>query len=91
MDKLAGEERVTGTLKRHLMLTILSCLLHNAPATLESLHSQGEEQFSAFFGELIDERTSELAYGCCSHKKLRSAYELKLFAVALTNVIFMGE
>lgn len=40
----------------------------------------------AFFGELIDERSS----ASCSHKKLRSAYELKLFSVALTNMIFMG-
>ena len=27
-------------------------------------------------------------FGCCSHKRLRSAYEIKIYAVALTNIVF---
>ena len=70
------------------MLTLLSCVLHNPVITLEALFSRGADQLTAFFRELIDEGNSN--QGACIHKKLQSAYELKVFAVALTNIIFTG-
>ena len=36
-------DRMTQTLKRHLILTLLSCALHNPLKTLEEIFSQGGE------------------------------------------------
>jgi len=66
------------------MLSLLSCALHNSVLTLEAIYSRGESSLHAFFKELIDSQQS----ACCSHKKLRSSYEVKLFSVALTNIVF---
>ena len=73
------------------MLTLLSCVLQNPALTLEAVHSRGANQLTTFLAEFLDTNAAlGQASGSCNHKQLRSAYELKLFSVALTNVVFMS-
>ena len=86
-DKLRGGGRMTQTLKRHLLLTLLSCALHSPLKTLDEIFARdgGAPELTNFFRELIETKQGGAA---CSHKKLRSPYEVKVYSVALTNIIF---
>ena len=86
-DKLAQpDRRMTQTLKRHLILTLLSCTLHNPLKTLDEIFARGgSDELTNFFKEIVEAKSCS---GSCSHKKLRSPYEIKVYAVALTNIIF---
>ena len=78
---------MTQTLKRHLLLTLLSCALHSPLATLDEIFGRGggAPELTNFFRELVESKKGGAA---CSHKKLRSPYEVKVYSVALTNIIF---
>lgn len=78
---------MTQTLKRHLILTVLSSALHNPLKTLDEIFNRGggQAELTNFFKELIEVKNGSAS---CSHKKLRSPYEMKVYAVALTNIVF---
>ena len=78
---------MTQTLKRHLLLTLLSCALHNPLSTLDEIFGRGggAPELTNFFSQLVETGKGS---ACCSHKKLRSPYEVKVYSVALTNIIF---
>ena len=85
-EKLRQGSRMTQTLKRHLILILLSCALQNPLKTLDEIFAQGgAPELTNFFKELIEAKQGSAA---CSHKKLRSPYEVKVYSVALTNIIF---
>lgn len=55
--------------------------------TLEAINAKGgPDQVTSFFKQLIEEKQNSVA--SCSHKNLRSAYEIKVYSVALTNIVF---
>lgn len=83
-----GQAPPTATLKRQMMLVILSCCLGNAPLTLQALLDVSEPTLLDFINHLIDHGAK--GDSACSYKKLRSPYEFKLFCVGLTNLIFLG-
>ena len=76
-------------------------MLHNARLTLEALYAI-DGALASFFKDITavtaDRNGTENSmgsnlvvinnFGCCSHKRLRSAYEIKIYAVALTNIVF---
>ena len=83
-----------------MTLTLLSCVLHNARLTLEALYAI-DGALASFLKDITavtadrngaENMGSNLVvinnFGCCSHKRLRSAYEIKIYAVALTNIVF---
>jgi len=88
-EKLASSQgvKLTATLKRHLVLTLLSCALQNPLQAVDAIVTRTASDPSQFFKELIEETPGVLS-ASCSHKKLRSPYEIKLYSVALTNIVF---
>ena len=66
---------------------MLSCALHNPVKTLDEIFNRGggPAELTNFFKELIEVKNGTSS---CSHKKLRSSYEMKVYAVALTNIVF---
>ena len=71
-------------------------MLHNARLTLEALYAI-DGALATFFKDItavtadrngVENLMGSSSLGCCSHKRLRSAYEIKIYAVALTNIVF---